>query len=275
MRVNFSYDHEFYTPDRILAAMSNKEEYSQLRKDYTKMRDIANKRLYRMGKSEFAKTQTYKKYKNKFKKLADIKTPQEFAYRLSELERFITRKTSTVSGQREIMNKSLQTLHENEYTFVNAENFFDFAEFMEEYRNQLLDMEYDSGQAADTFGALEKKKVPAEKMQELFNTYLSEKENAKSAMEIIMENISDFNNMRVTKKMAANPKELANTLETKVNKRKAKERKEKAKTIVQNLNRREQAKARKNKINGYKRKNIKRGKAPVELKPIEKRGGKK
>ena len=244
MRVNFSYDHEFYTPDRILSAMPNKEEYSQLRKDYTKMRDIANKRLYRMGKSEFAKTQTYKKYKNKFKKLADIKTPQEFAYRLSELERFITRKTSTVSGQREVMNKSLQTLHENDYTFVNEQNFFDFAEFMEEYRNQLLDMEYDSGQAADTFGALEKKKVPAEKMQELFNTYLSEKENAKSAMELILEYRADFESMRVTKKMANDPKALAADLEKRVNKRKAKERKQKAKEITQRLNRKERAKVK-------------------------------
>ena len=245
MRVKFSYEHEFYTPDRILsAARSNKEEYAKLRKDYTTMRDIAQKRLYRLGKSEFARTQTYKKYKNKFKKLKDIKTPQEFAYRLSELERFITRKTSTVSGQREIMEKSLQTLHENDYTFVNAENFFDFADFMEEYRNQLLDMEYDSGQAADTFGALEKKKVPAEKMQELFNTYLSEKENAKSAMEIIMENISDFNAMRVTKKMANDPKALAAELEKRVNRRKAKERQQKAKDIIQRFNRMERAKAK-------------------------------
>ena len=142
------------------------------------------------------------------------------------------------------MEKSLQTLHENDYTFVNAENFFDFADFMEEYRNQLLDMEYDSGQAADTFGALEKKKVPAEKMQELFNTYLSEKENAKSAMELIMEYRADFESMRVTKKMANDPKALAADLEKRVNKRKAKERKQKAKEITQRLNRKERAKVK-------------------------------
>lgn len=261
MRTKFSYEHEFYTPQTLLEYMnSSKDAYKEMRREYSKMRDISQKRLKRLGDSEFKRTQMYKKNVNKFKKLEDIKTKQELASRLSEMEHFLTSKTSTLKGQKEVRDKSLQTLHDHGYDFVNEENFFDYGDFMEEYRNQLLDMEYDSGDAAEAFDVIEKKKIALDVIKEAFNMYLEEKNKAVSAAELIIDERNELAKMRVTKSMRENPRELVDKLNDRVKKRKAKERKKKTKEIVGRLNRHERKRA---------------GKAPAELKPIEKGGAKK
>lgn len=231
----FSYEHEFYTPSNLLNKIrEDPEVYKNIRKDYSKFRAVAQKRLKRLGSSMFKDSQSYRKYKIKFKTLKEIKSPQELAQRMSELERFINSKTSTVSGQKEIMLKSLDTLHSNGYDFVNESNFISYGEFMEEYRNQLLDMEYDSGQAADTFEVLEKKKIDPSVIKEEFELFMKERE--------------ELEKMRVTKAMREDPKLLRQKLENRVERRekkKVRERQKKAKAIVERLNKSERRKSRK------------------------------
>ena len=70
------------------------------------------------------------------------------------------------------MEKSIKTLHEHGYTFVTKENYKDFAEFMAEYRYQKLDMSYDSGEAADTFGVLEKHHIKISQIQQDFEYWV-------------------------------------------------------------------------------------------------------
>lgn len=226
---DFSYEHEFYTPSNLLNKIrEDPETYKQLKKDYSKFRAIAQKRLKRLGESMFKDSQAYRKYKNKFKKLKDIKSPQEFAQRMSDLERFINKKTSTVSGQREIMLKSLETLHEHQYDFVNEGNFIAFGEFMEEYRNQLLDLEYDSGDAAETFNVLEKKKIDPSKVKEEFELFMKERQ--------------ELEKMRITKAMREDPSLVRAKLEKRIERReqkKSRERQKKAKDIVARLNKKE------------------------------------
>lgn len=176
-RGKLKYEADFYQPSNIRNYIKEggKEAEAAVRKEYTRLRDISQKRLKRMGQTMWADTQTYKRNVNHYPKLKDIQSTSELAARLSDLSRYIEAQTSTISGMEAQMKKSLKTLHENGYGFVNRENYISFGKFMEEYRNSNLDMIYDSGGgegAADAYEALEKHRVDPEKVYEHFQFWL-------------------------------------------------------------------------------------------------------
>ena len=175
MAAKLTYDEEWYQPAKLRAEMKA-GNMAAIRKEYTRLRDISQKRLKRMGSSMFRDTQMYKRNVHHYPLLKDIQSEAELAARLSDLSRFITSQTSTVSGMNAQMNKSLKTLHEHDYKFVTKENFISFGKFMEEYRFQKLDELYDSGDAADTYEALEKHRVDPEKVKEDFEFWLQNQE---------------------------------------------------------------------------------------------------
>ena len=199
MARKLTYEDEFYFPSNLISLMKLSDTQSPemreaairaqktIRKEYTKLRDISQKRLKRMGQSEFARSQTYMMNVGHFPKLADIKTPQELAYRLSELSRFIESPMSTITGQKTAMQKAIATLHSSvdkygapkeAFTFVNEDNYLDFAEFMQEWRDQHLDEIYDSGEAAETFSVLEKHEITADQVREDFEYWLENRDTA-------------------------------------------------------------------------------------------------
>lgn len=85
-----------------------RDDIKGMRAEYTRMRDIAQKRINRLGKSEFAYTKAYTGHQRGFQKLKDI-SPEKFAKAYSELSKFVGAKASSVSGQRSIMNKTIET----------------------------------------------------------------------------------------------------------------------------------------------------------------------
>lgn len=176
MAAKLTYDPNWYIPTKIKAEIQ--ENGAAVRKEYTRLRDIAQKRLKRLEAGGYADTQAYLKNYKHYPKLKDIKSDSELASRLSDLARFITAKGSTVSGQKEIMKKSLATLHDTGYTFVNENNFRDFGKFMEEYRHQMLDMSYDSGDAADLYGVTIKHQLDPEKVKQDFEFWLENLDRA-------------------------------------------------------------------------------------------------
>lgn len=175
MAAKLTYDEEWYQPAKLRAEMKA-GNMAAIRKEYTRLRDISQKRLKRMGNSMFKDTQMYKRNVHHYPLLKDIQSEAELAARLSDLSRFITSQTSTVSGMNAQMNKSLKTLHEHDYKFVTKENFISFGKFMEEFRFQKLDELYDSGDAAETYEALEKHRVDPEKVKEDFEFWLQNQE---------------------------------------------------------------------------------------------------
>ena len=175
MAAKLTYDEEWYQPANLRKQMKE-GKLKEIRKEYTRLRDISQKRLKRLGNSMFRDTQMYKRNVNHYPLLKNIQSESELAARLSDLSRFITSQTSTVSGMNAQMNRSLATLHEHDYKFVTKENFISFGKFMEEYRFQKLDELYDSGDAAETYEALEKHRVDPEKVKEDFEFWLQNQE---------------------------------------------------------------------------------------------------
>ena len=181
-RATLTYDSKWYVPSNIKSLLEgSKETEKQVRKEYTRLRDISQKRLKRLKAAGYENTEVYRKNVNHYPKLKDIKTKSELAQRLSDLSRFIAAETSTVSGMKSRTEKSISTLHEHGFTFVDENNLTSFGEFMESFRDEMLDMEYDSGDAAELYSIIEKHKLDPDKVKENFEFYL---DNIDAAMSL-------------------------------------------------------------------------------------------
>ena len=204
-KASLRYDFNWYTPSNLKAMLEGSKDLNrEVRKEYSKLRDIARKRLQRLEAAGYTETEAYRRNVNHYPKLKDIKTKSELAQRLSDLSRFIASSQSTVSGIKEREQKVLEKLHENQYNFVNESNLKDFGEFMESYRDQMLDMEYDSGDAAEVYSIVVKHKVDPEKVKEDFEYWL--------------EHIDEALKMRRSKASAGNYERIKKRLDKKLKK---------------------------------------------------------
>lgn len=100
---------DFYSPSD-LKHVSERD----MRKEYTKLRDIAQKRLKRLMKNDPDNIEL-EYHPQGFKKLGDIESVQELRNRLADLSRFINKESSTIAGQKKIAKKREQVLIDKGY----------------------------------------------------------------------------------------------------------------------------------------------------------------
>lgn len=164
-------DEENYTP----VALSKFTE-SEIEKEYTRLRRAAIGRLKTIGKSEFSESDIYKENKSRYdmtaKQIVREGGRSLLKYRLSAIHRFLSKKTSSVTGLREISNKTLATLHEHGYDFITAGNLDDFGGFMDAVRVTAEAMRYDSERVAELFEWGEKNAVPVNDLLKNFTDYM-------------------------------------------------------------------------------------------------------
>lgn len=179
VRARLTYDFSWYTPSEIKAKLeAGGDLEKQVRKEYTRLRDISQKRLKRLAAAGYTDTEVYQRNYKHYPKLKDIKSKSELAQRLSDLSRFVGSSQSTVKGIKERNKQTLDTLKEHGYGFVNEGNLSDFGDFMEQYRDQLLDMDYDSGDAAELYRIVEKHGLDPDKVAADFEFYLDNLDKA-------------------------------------------------------------------------------------------------
>jgi Tfp pilus assembly protein PilO len=140
------YEKEIYTPEGA-KTLSDKE----LRKEYTRLRSIARKRLERFEGTEWTDTQVYQLNAGVYKPLKEIRSDRELRHLFSDVARFVTADTSSVSGLEKQRATAVKTLNERGYDFVNKENYRQFAEFMEYARIANMNRMYDSKRVADQY----------------------------------------------------------------------------------------------------------------------------
>lgn len=106
----FWFDEKYYTVQGAKSMLSGTaDDIATLRSEYTRMRDVAQKRVKRLGES-FPESKAYTQHQTGFPKLRDI-SPQDLPYAFSELSKFVRAKTSTVTGQRIAQEKTMATLN--------------------------------------------------------------------------------------------------------------------------------------------------------------------
>ena len=124
--IPLSWDYDVYYPYRL-----EQMDESALRKEYTRLRKIANKRLARLQASKYKDTDLAKEYAGGFEILANVADlPRE----LTVLARFVASEKSSITGLKRIEKQSISTLHQHGYTVVNVGNVGQFGAFMEEMR---------------------------------------------------------------------------------------------------------------------------------------------
>lgn len=108
----FWFEEKWYTVQgaETMARMATPDDMATMRAEYTRMRDVAQKRIKRLGK-EYPESKTYEEHKGGFPKLRDL-DPRNFAKAFSELAKFVQAKKSTVTGQRIAQAKTTKTLNE-------------------------------------------------------------------------------------------------------------------------------------------------------------------
>lgn len=105
----------------------------QLKAEYARIRPEAKARVDLLGRSQKARqTEAYTRNVGQYptpKQIGDDR--QALIHKITQAAQFVSAKSSTPQGQRDIRKKQVQSLHRNAgYDWVNESNFDEFAEFM-------------------------------------------------------------------------------------------------------------------------------------------------
>jgi hypothetical protein len=113
-----------------------RSDIKAMRSEYSRMRDIAQKRIQRLSGSEFSGSKAYMEHKKGFKKLSEINIA-DFAKAYSELSKFISAKASSVSGQKAIRQKTIETWNRQGIP-LSKENYNRTIRILEEMRKRKI-----------------------------------------------------------------------------------------------------------------------------------------
>ena len=162
-----AWDYDEYYPYRL-----EQMDERALRKEYTRLRKVANKRLARLQESKYKDSELAKEYAGGFEILANVADlPRE----LTTLARFVASEKSSISGLKRMETKAISTLHQHGYTFVNAGNVGQFGAFMEEMRQAGYSKLYSSEFLANWWSEQGKsKRDNAEKLKVEFDKYVTQ-----------------------------------------------------------------------------------------------------
>lgn len=148
----FWFDEKWYTAQgaETMARVGTKDDLATMRAEYTRMRDVAQKRIKRLGK-EFPESKAYQShrydtgkrdkegkpiYAEGFQKLRNI-DPRDFPKAFAELAKFVRAKGSTVTGQKQIKEKTIKTWQDQGLSLDNR-NYDKVIKVLEEMRKQKI-----------------------------------------------------------------------------------------------------------------------------------------
>ena len=123
---------------------------TEIRKEYTRLRDILQKRIKTIQKSEFAGQGIAGQFPQGLPKLAEIR-PEDLPYLLQQAATAINSSAGSLKGLRHRRSETIKSLQERGYTNIDETNISSFARFMEEARERGLDKIYGSDTIATLY----------------------------------------------------------------------------------------------------------------------------
>lgn len=161
----FTFPISAYQPQALQEGYSEKE----LRREYSRLRSVARKRLERFEGSEFEDSNVYRYNKGKYVPLSQVSNKGELVHLLSDVARFLTAEAGSVSGQRAIRDKAIATWHDKGYTWINKSNYAAFARFLE-FSREFVGQPY-MEKAAELFRRADDQGVSVEQIKSNFEWY--------------------------------------------------------------------------------------------------------
>ena len=123
---------------------------TEIRKEYTRLRDILQKRIKTIQKSEFAGQGIAGQFPQGLPKLAEIRM-EDLPYLLQQAATAINSSAGSLKGLRHRRSETIKSLQERGYTNIDETNISSFARFMEEARERGLDRVYGSDTIATLY----------------------------------------------------------------------------------------------------------------------------
>lgn len=175
--IQFNFDNEdLYHYEAFKGGNVNPDE---MRAEYSRLRQTANKRLARMEGTKYEKSQTYIRNAGKYLSIDEITEraaetadrmnlkgearkryiDSHVAHKLADVYKFLNAKTSSIRGMQRVENEMIESLNERGLTFINKDNIHQFGEYMEQLRILHQGRIFDSERAADLFGTAYKKGI--------------------------------------------------------------------------------------------------------------------
>ena len=162
-----TWEYDDYYPYRL-----EQMDERALRKEYTRLRKIANKRLARLQASEYKESDLAREYAGGFALLADV---EDLPRELTQLARFVASERSSITGLKRIDKQTVETLQEHGYTFVNTKNVRQFGAFIEEMRQAGLSKLYSSEFIATWWSEQDaSKRDNSDKLKREFEKYVNQ-----------------------------------------------------------------------------------------------------
>ena len=133
----FWFDEKWYTVQgaETMARLGTKDDMSTMRAEYTRMRDVAQKRIKRLEK-QFPESKAYQSHRHGFPKLKEL-DKRDFAKAFSELAKFVRAKGSTVTGQKQIKQKTINTWNQQGLS-LNNQNYDKAIKILETMRKNKI-----------------------------------------------------------------------------------------------------------------------------------------
>ena len=199
MAVKYNLPPEAYFPGGITILKATGE--AEARKEYQRLRRIAQKRLARFKGTQYEDTEIYKNraIKHPFKPSSELKDVRALQASLSDVRGFLDSERSTIYGLKRIDKKTVTTLQANGYTFVNKGNIKAFGEFMEAARIKAGRRMFASDRVAEMYDAAELKAIPPEELLKDFEYW--------------QKNVEELNSSRVSRKEGATAADYRRTIE--------------------------------------------------------------
>lgn len=154
-----------YTPEALQSGSLSEKE---IRDEYRRLRNIANKRIERLEKAGYEQTQTYLRNVGAYKSTSNYTVP-ELQYKLYQISKFVAAKSSTVSGMRLIEKEAIETLQEKGLGRIN--NLQEFGDFMSWARTKYKSSEFDSERAAEIFNEAKRRNISIEEIEKDYELY--------------------------------------------------------------------------------------------------------
>lgn len=147
----------------------------EIRQEYTRLRDIAQKRLRRLGESEFSSAASYQWNRDRFKPLREVQSPAELAHLLIDVTKFLQARSSSVQGMKNIQSETVNTLQAKGYDCINKTNIRQFGEFMEWYRERYNQKKGGNSEAVAqlfNYAADPDKQIPPDQLRKHFLSWM-------------------------------------------------------------------------------------------------------
>ena len=169
---------KLYSPYQL----SNMRE-SDIRKAYSELRSIANKRLTRLKKQNLGMT-ARTGYKFPTIKNIEESSKATIASKLADVSKFLRDPRTTVTGEKEFIRNFKEMMTEKGYADLvdTPDDIYKTLQFMEDIRETNNNKVLPSGDALDALQQAQRLKIPIEKFKEnidIFVQHLDELEDVK------------------------------------------------------------------------------------------------